>query len=74
MHIEAPMSLYDTFIILGLFMIFLGLGLLIYTNLLGIYLRLHLLLFHRIHSEFEQLQIQHHESDSSIANHETTTP
>lgn len=41
----------------GLFIIFLGLGLFLYTGLLGLYLRFHLQLFPKIHAKLAQLKL-----------------
>jgi hypothetical protein len=42
------MNFHDSLILFGLFIIFLGLGLLIYASLFGFYLRLHLLFFPKL--------------------------
>ena len=51
------MNLHNSIAIFGLFIIFLGLGLLIYASLLGLILRFHLQLFPKIHSKLDQLCI-----------------
>jgi hypothetical protein len=56
-QLPTTMTLHDTFTLFGLFIVFLGLGLLIYTSLLGLYLRLHLQFFPKIHAKLEQLKI-----------------
>ncbi len=49
----------DALNLFGLFLIFLGLGLLLYASLLGIFLRFHLQLFPKIHAKLEQLMNNH---------------
>ena len=55
------MTLLDCLTLFGLFIIFLGLGLLIYASLLGLILRFHLQLFPKIHAKLIQLGIKHDE-------------
>lgn len=49
------MTLFETMTLFGFFIIFLGLGLLIYASLFGLYLRLHLQFFPRLNKQFEQM-------------------
>ena len=49
------MNLSDSLTLFGLFIVFLGLGLLIYASLFGLYLRLQLQLFPRLNKQFEQM-------------------
>lgn len=49
------MNLTDTLTLFGLFIVFLGLGLLIYASLFGLYLRLQLQLFPRLNKQFEHM-------------------
>ena len=51
------MDLHNSITLFGLFIIFLGLGLLIYASLLGLILRFHLQLFPKIHAKLDQLCI-----------------
>ncbi|MBM9615270.1 hypothetical protein JWJ90_13380 [Desulfobulbus rhabdoformis] len=49
------MTLTNASILFGLFIIFLGLGLLIYATLFRFYLRLQLQLFPKLNEQFEQM-------------------
>lgn len=49
------MNLNDSLTLFGLFIVFLGLGLLIYASLFGLYLRLQLQLFPKLNKQFEQM-------------------
>nr|WP_321467262.1 hypothetical protein [uncultured Desulfobulbus sp.] len=49
------MNLSDSLTLFGLFIVFLGLGLLIYASLFGLYLRLQLQFFPRLNKQFEQM-------------------
>jgi hypothetical protein len=50
------MSPYDSITIFGLFIIFLGLGLLIYATLLGLFLRLHFHFFPEFFAKFDSFK------------------
>ncbi|MDD2468481.1 MAG: hypothetical protein PHI97_31255 [Desulfobulbus sp.] len=49
------MTFSDSVTLFGLFIVFLGLGLLIYASLFGLYLRLHMQLFPRLNNQLEQM-------------------
>jgi hypothetical protein len=57
------MTPIDALTLFGLFIIFLGLGLLIYTSLLGLLLRFHINLFPKMHSKLTAF-IQHQEENA----------
>jgi len=57
------MTLLDTFYLFGLFIIFLGVGFLLYCQLLGLLLRFHIILFPKMHTKFIQHQTTKHELD-----------
>jgi hypothetical protein len=50
------MTLNDTLILIGLLLILLGVGLLLYVQILGLILRLHLLLYPKVDAKFIQHQ------------------
>ncbi len=50
------MNLSDFLNLFSLFIVFLGLGLIIYTILFGLYLRLHLQLHPRLNKQFEHMR------------------
>lgn len=60
------MDIHNSIVLFGLFVIFLGLGLLIYASLLGLILRFHLQLFPKIHAKLSQLDIKHQDTTQEI--------
>lgn len=54
------MNPIDALYLFGLFVIYLGVGLLLYTHVFGLLLRFHIILFPKLHSKLEQLRIEEH--------------
>jgi hypothetical protein len=52
------MTLNDYLVLFGLLIVFFGIGLLLYVQVLGLILRFHLILFPKIHSQILQLENQ----------------
>jgi len=52
------MTLNDYLVLFGLLIVFFGIGLLLYVQVLGLILRFHLILFPKIHSKILQLENQ----------------
>lgn len=58
------MPLPDALTLFGLFIIFLGLGLLLYVSLVGLLLRFHIILFPKMHSKLVALT-QHNQEENA---------
>ena len=52
------MTTYDAFALFGLVILWLGIGLLLYVQVLGLLLRFHLALFPKIHAKINQIEHQ----------------
>jgi len=64
------MTLLDTLHLLGLFVIFLGVGLLLYTQLLGVLLRLHIKFFPKLYPYLHEYEDKDADRQLNLTKHE----